>query len=213
MISRPDDKARILFSATASEVTPGGGGTMFGRKIPDKVMAPTSSPVGNDVQRTEKKTMSGTPASPRVEISPRRDSGAVETVIGEDTAIVGVKIASKGTLRVDGRVEGEIHAEEAVVVGPNGVVKANIVARSVAISGKVFGNVTAHERLEIQPTGEVRGDIQTAPGALIVEGGAKFEGKCVMGLKDTPSEITPPRPVPVETNPRIEGIQRKPPNG
>jgi len=163
---------------------------MFGRKIPDKVMAPTTSPSGTEGQRMEKKPGNDrAPAASRTEVPARRlNSGGVETVIGEDTSIVGGKIISKGTLRIDGRVEGEVQAEEAVVVGPTGTVKSNITARNVAISGKVFGNILAHERLEIQPTGEVHGDVRTAAGALMVESGAKLEGKCIMGLGEKTPE-------------------------
>jgi len=168
---------------------------MFGRKIPDKVMAPTGPVSGAAGPHGEKTLVSErTPTPPRPEAMPRR-TGAVETVIGEDTTIIGGKIVSKGTLRIDGRVEGEVQAEEAIVVGPTGAVKANIAARSVAISGKVYGNVFAAERLEIQPTGEVHGDVQMAAGALIIEGGAKLEGRCLMGLTERPREpVAPPAP-------------------
>ena len=160
---------------------------MFGRKIPDKVMAPLGPPAVTEQPRVEKKPVSDRPQAPptRTESVLRRpNSGGVETVIGEDTTILAGKLISKGTLRIDGRVEGEVQAEEAVVVGPSGTVKANIVARSVAVSGKVWGNVVAHERLEIQPTGEVHGDVQTSAGALMVEAGAKLEGRCIMGLDE-----------------------------
>jgi len=186
---------------------------MFGRKIPDKVMAPTGTPAATDAQRVEKKTMGDHPGSvPRTDAPPRRTStGGMETIIGEDTVFLGGKIVSKGTLRIDGRVESEVQAEEAVVVGPTGAVKGNIAARNVAISGKVLGHVIARERLEIQPTGEVYGDLTTATGALIIEGGAKVEGKCIMGLVEKkPEPVMQPRPplerrVPIEANPRPNG--------
>ena len=169
---------------------------MFGRKIPDKVMAPTGPPAGTAGQHGEKTLVSDrVPMPPRPETLLRRTgSGTVETVIGEDTTIVGGKITSKGTLRIDGHVEGEVQAEEAVVVGPTGTVKANIVARSVAISGKVFGSVLAQERLEIQPTGEIHGDVKMAAGALTIESGAKLEGRCIMGIGDKVREPAMPPP-------------------
>jgi cytoskeletal protein CcmA (bactofilin family) len=183
---------------------------MFGRKIPDKVMAPTGLPAGTGGQLGEKTSVSDrTPTPPRADAVLRRaGSGTVETVIGEDTTIVGGKIVSKGTLRIDGRVEGEVQAEEAVVVGPTGTVKANIAARSVAISGKVFGNIFAHDRLEIQPTGEVHGDVQMAAGALTIENGAKLEGKCLMGLDDKGRESAAPQPASVERRVPVEAIPR-----
>jgi len=183
---------------------------MFGRKIPDKVMAPGGSPAVSDSQRMEKKNMAEHPGtSPRTEAPVRRAvGGTMETVIGEDTFFVGGKIVSKGTLRIDGRVESEVQAEEAVVVGPTGSVKGNINARTVAISGKVLGHVNARERLEIQPTGEVYGDLATATGALIIEGGAKVEGRCVMGLGEKKPEPVAAAQAPVERRPPVEAVAR-----
>lgn len=161
---------------------------MFGRKIPDKVMAPVGSQAG--VQQPEKKTADERVAvQARTEVMPRRATGgAMETIVGEDTVILGAKIASKGTLRIDGRVEGEVTTEDAVIIGPSGSIKGNVTARSVTVSGKILGNILARERLEIQPTGEVHGDVQTGAGTLIIEGGAKLEGRCVMGMAEKPAE-------------------------
>ena len=185
---------------------------MFGRKIPDKVMQPTST----EGQRMEKKASDDRgPTPPRGETSQRRiGTGSVETILGEDTVFLGGKIVSKGTLRIDGHVEAEIQAEDSVVVGPNGTVKANITARNVAISGKVFGNIIAHERLELQPTSEVHGDVQTGAGSLIIEGGARLEGKCIMGLTEKPGEPAtvseqPRKPVEVGARNEISAARKQ----
>lgn len=184
---------------------------MFGRKIPDKVVKPPGSPDGTEGRQTGKRASADRGAThSRGEPTQRRmNSGGVETVLGEDTVFLGGKIVSKGTLRIDGYVEAEIQVEDSVVVGPNATVKANITARNVAISGKVFGNIVAHERLELQPTSEVYGDVQMAAGALIIEGGAKLEGKCVMGLTEKPPEsaspVEPPEPVEVGVRTEAEG--------
>jgi cytoskeletal protein CcmA (bactofilin family) len=108
----------------------------------------------------------------------RRKDGA-DTVLGDDTVFVG-KVQSRGTLRVDGRVEGEIAAEESVIVGPSGVVKANINAGSVSISGEVNGNIAARQKIELLPTAVVKGDIVTAVGALVIQAGARLDGACSM---------------------------------
>ena len=147
---------------------------MFGRKIPDKVMGSGSAKT-NETRTSSERNPGGR------DTARRGNSSGVGTVLGEDTVFKGGKIISEGTLRIDGCVEGEIEAHDSVMVGPTGVVKANIKARTVAVSGKVFGNIQASERLELQPTSEVHGDVATAAGALIIEGGAKLEGRCIMG--------------------------------
>ncbi|MBM3334118.1 polymer-forming cytoskeletal protein [Candidatus Sumerlaeota bacterium] len=161
---------------------------MFGRKIPDKVMAPVGSQSGG--QQAEKKTTEERMSmQARNEAVARRATpGSPETIVGEGTTILGGKIASKGTLRVDGRIEGELTTDDAVIVGPSGSIKGNVAARSVTVGGKIFGNILTREHLEIQPTGEVHGDIQTGAGTLIIEGGARLEGRCVMGMVEKPAE-------------------------
>jgi cytoskeletal protein CcmA (bactofilin family) len=172
---------------------------MFGRKIPDKVMASEKPTNSTEETGMEKRASAERgPGAARNDTPARRvNSGAVETVLGQDSVFKGGKIVSKGTLRIDGQIEAEIEAEDSIVVGPTGVVRANITARSVAISGKVYGNINAQERLELQPTCEVHGDLQTATGALIVEGGAKLEGRCTMGLGEkqagSPGQPEPPK--------------------
>lgn len=164
---------------------------MFGKKIPGKVMGTNGVPPEQENRPMESKGATDRSATPsaRAESPPRRpNSRGVETVLGADSVIVGGKIISKGTMRIDGRIEAEIEAEDTIVVGTNGVVKANIKARNIAVSGKVLGNIIALERLELQPTSEVLGDVKTAPGALIIEGGAKLEGRCIMGLSKKPED-------------------------
>lgn len=100
----------------------------------------------------------------------------METVIGTDTVIQGT-IASKGSIRVDGKVEGGITEADSVVIGGTGDVQGDVFARSVVIGGKVIGNITASS-IEILTEAAIHGDIKT--GALAISDGANFEGNCTM---------------------------------
>lgn len=106
-------------------------------------------------------------------------AGGVGTVVGEETKIEG-KLISKGNLRIDGEVEGEIFADDTVVIGPGGRINGNIEARVILVGGSVTGNVRSSEKVEIQPQGNVQGDVYTPYGRLIIEEGARLEGKCAM---------------------------------
>jgi cytoskeletal protein CcmA (bactofilin family) len=105
------------------------------------------------------------------------DEHNVSTIIGPGTKIKG-EIHSKGTVRVEGEVEGRIECEDTVSVHESGTVKADIVGGQVIISGTVEGNTFAHERLEITNQAKVIGNI-TAPRISIAEG-VIFEGQCTM---------------------------------
>ena len=99
------------------------------------------------------------------------------TVIGPGTEITG-EVKSKGTLRIEGRVNGRIESEDTIVIHQSGVVSADLDAKQVVISGTVEGNTFAHERLEVTESGKILGNI-TAPRLSIAEG-VVFEGTCTM---------------------------------
>jgi len=104
-------------------------------------------------------------------------SSEMETLIGPDTVLQGT-ISSKGSVRIDGKLEGGITNASAVVIGQNGEVQGDVTAHSVIIGGKVIGNITTSVSIEILPDAQIHGDIKTA--ALSIAEGATFEGNCTM---------------------------------
>lgn len=98
----------------------------------------------------------------------------VETIIGKGSKIDG-KIYITGSLRVEGRIEGEVKAGGDIFVGEEGLIVASVQARNIVIAGEVQGNVDALEKLEIVPTGKLFGDIVISK--LVIEDGATFKGK------------------------------------
>ena len=95
---------------------------------------------------------------------------------GEDMANIGKSISIKGDLTgnedlvIEGKVEGKVELpNNQLTVGANGVVKAEVSAKSVVVIGRVAGNVKGSERIEIQATGIVEGDV-AAPRLVVAEG-------------------------------------------
>jgi cytoskeletal protein CcmA (bactofilin family) len=86
----------------------------------------------------------------------------------------------EGTVRIDGRLEGDLHTAGTVVIGEDGVVQGTIHASVVVCSGKVKATVTATERLQLLKTGILIGEVH-AP-AFSMEDGAKFQGLSDMGV-------------------------------
>lgn len=92
--------------------------------------------------------------------------------------IKGELVASED-LTVDGQVEGKIELREnALTIGGNGKVKAQVFAKMVIVLGDVAGNITATEKVDIKEMGSVEGDI-VAPRVAIAEG-ARFRGSIDM---------------------------------
>ena len=120
------------------------------------------------------------------------------TIISHGVKIEG-KITSSGNIRVDGEILGDIISQSNVSVGENGQVNGQINANVITIGGKVSGTVKAKEKLVLDSKGNLKGDIFTK--ILVVEAGAKFDGKSKMGDSGDIVEIKEPtKPDNITTN-------------
>lgn len=135
----------------------------------DEAERPTGSP----------QTGSGSVApARRADVEPGRSLEKDVVHIGKLVAING-ELHGSEDLTIEGRVEGTIELRDYVLtIGPNGRIKAQVVARSVIVLGEIVGDITASDKVSIQESGSVEGDI-TAPRVAIAEG-AVFRGSIDM---------------------------------
>lgn len=122
--------------------------------------------------------------APRERVNSRNQSDAAISIIATGMEVVG-DIATEGTVRVEGHVEGTIRAGKAVVLGQGGVIDGNVMTQDAVIGGKVNGSIVASNRLELQSTCTVEGEISTRAQHLKLEEGARFAGQVQM-LEDEP---------------------------
>ena len=94
------------------------------------------------------------------------------SVIGPDLTVNG-DLISKGELRIDGEVQGDIMGTR-VVIGEHAHITGGVVAEDIVILGHVMGPVRGL-RVSLQSTSHVEGDVRHQ--ALVMEQGAFFEGK------------------------------------
>jgi len=104
-----------------------------------------------------------------------KDTSRVDTLIGKDTTLRGT-VESEGSIRVDGRFEGDITTAGDLFVGEGGFVQGTIVAKNITVAGHLQGKVEARGRLELLPTANVQGEIKMT--LLVVEEGAYLQGNC-----------------------------------
>lgn len=105
-----------------------------------------------------------------------KNTEKLESFVGANSSFRG-DINTKGTLRVDGVVEGNIAADW-VVLGDKAHIKGDIVARGIVIGGRVDGNVKAKEIVEIKNKGRMSGEILTSK--LVVAEGGILDGRSRM---------------------------------
>jgi len=109
---------------------------------------------------------------------------SVISIVGPGMTVVG-DCKTEGTIRVEGVVEGGIHAAKAVVIGKQGVVRGDISTQDAVIAGRVEGTVVADSRLELQATCKIEGEIRTR--RMQLEEGAVLNGTVQMSDKVTAS--------------------------
>ena len=117
--------------------------------IPEKIAAPTPAPA---------------PADARAYL----DKGSK----------ISGKLFFEGPVRIDGHVDGEIRANDCLVIGEGAIVTALLRVASVVIAGKVSGDIQASRGIEIRPTARVFGNLTTP--VLVMHDGALFQGHCTM---------------------------------
>lgn len=102
--------------------------------------------------------------------------GGTDTLIGEESILEG-NVRSRASLRVEGKVHGDIHCEGDVTVGKNGAILSNVRARKVYNAGIIEGAVQS-DALVIHASGEVNGNIHV--GSLTIAEGGIFQGSSKM---------------------------------
>lgn len=115
------------------------------------------------------------------------------TYIDEGCEVSG-DLRFKETVRIDGRVSGEIRAAKTVIVGESAVIEAGIDAESVVVFGSVDGNIRARRKITLHKSANVKAEIQTS--GIVVEEGARFKGCIVIGSEDIPHTGAPKTPAP-----------------
>jgi cytoskeletal protein CcmA (bactofilin family) len=100
----------------------------------------------------------------------------LEMIIGPESMVKG-DLISKGTIKIDGQLEGNVTADT-VIIGEKGLITGDATVKGMVIGGRIAGNVRASESVEIQQKGVVNGDVFSSK--LTIAEGAIFDGRSVM---------------------------------
>lgn len=100
----------------------------------------------------------------------------LETIVGHESVVTG-ELSVKGTIRIDGSVEGDVSADW-VVVGETGRIKGNVRSRGMVVGGLVEGTIDADELVDLKSKASVTGEIRTSK--LAMSEGAVFDGTSSM---------------------------------
>jgi cytoskeletal protein CcmA (bactofilin family) len=123
----------------------------------------------------KKEGENGTPKPPG-ETSGGKD-GEIIAFVGKGVQFKGA-ITYEGTVRIDGRVDGEIQTTGMLIVGEEAVITAKVQAGTIVSKGKITGDVIAKERVKLMSPAMLSGSVQTP--VFSIEEGVTFDGTCDM---------------------------------
>jgi cytoskeletal protein CcmA (bactofilin family) len=104
--------------------------------------------------------------------------GESVVLLGKGSDFKGI-ISFDGTIRIDGRIEGEIYTTGTLIVGEHAVIEGTVSAGTLMNSGKINGSITASEKIQILKPGVLVGAIRTP--VIAIQEGSHFHGLCDMG--------------------------------
>jgi cytoskeletal protein CcmA (bactofilin family) len=87
-------------------------------------------------------------------------------------------LRTEGSIKVAGKLNGEIEAGETVFVAAGARVQANVRARRVIVGGELEGQITCHDQLVVERSGRLGGKVTTA--TLVIEEGAIVQSQIEM---------------------------------
>lgn len=97
----------------------------------------------------------------------------ISAFVGKGVEFKGT-ISYKGTVRIDGYLDGEIHTDGVLLVGEEAVIQAKITAGTIVCKGKITGDVVAKDCVKLRAPAVVNGSVK-AP-VLSMEDGVLFNG-------------------------------------
>ena len=112
----------------------------------------------------------------------KKEDDQIKAYMGVDTVFNG-SLAFSGTVRIDGKFEGQVHTDDTLIVGETGHLIAEITAGTIICIGRVEGTLMASKKVEIHANSRVVGNIKSP--ALYIELGGVLDGSCDMTGKET----------------------------
>ena len=104
-------------------------------------------------------------------------TGDLNALLGRGSEFEG-KLTFEGTVRIDGKFNGNIVTNDVLVVGEGAKIQAEITCGTIIVHGEINGNVKAKTAVELHHPARMKGNVETP--SLMVEKGVIFEGQTKM---------------------------------
>ena len=111
----------------------------------------------------------------------KKEETVIKAYLGVDALFKG-NLSFEGTVRIDGKFEGEVNTKDTLIIGETGEIIADVKAGTVICKGRMKGSIVASKKVEMHNLSKIVGNVQTP--ALNIELGAVLDGNCDMTGQD-----------------------------
>ena len=111
------------------------------------------------------------------------DQTNVVAFIGYGVEFKGV-IKYQGNVRIDGQLDGEVHANGTLYLGEQAVFTGKITAQAVISKGHITGDITTQDKVQLLAPAVLDGSVLTP--SLLMEEGVTFNGTLEMPVSTAP---------------------------
>lgn len=101
----------------------------------------------------------------------------LDTVVGPETEVKG-DVSVRGSMRLDGRVEGNVSVMDSLYMGKGAFVHGDVHCKEGVVAGKIEGNLVVQGALELQSGATVMGDVKCK--SLVLAKDAFLDGRVSM---------------------------------
>ena len=117
-------------------------------------------------------------------------TGDISAFVGKGVEFKGT-ITYSGTVRIDGRLDGEIHTDGVLLIGEEAIIEAKITAGTIVCKGKITGDVVAKDSVKLRAPAIMNGSIKSP--VLSMEDGVLFNGALEMtqGVHEIHRDVSP----------------------
>ena len=122
------------------------------------------------------------PLPPPPALPPFLRDNDIRTSLAPDAVITG-KLSFTTATRIEGKLKGELHCTQLLIIGPTAVVEGWVKADVLQIEGVVRGEIVDTRKVEIRSGGKFTGRLQSQ--TLVIRDGGVFDGECRMGLEES----------------------------
>ncbi|MDD9820903.1 MAG: polymer-forming cytoskeletal protein [Nitrospira sp.] len=103
------------------------------------------------------------------------------TFLGTGAKFTG-KATFSGAVRINGTLEGELRADDMVIIGEQAVVKGTITCGMIVCKGRVEATVTATHKIQLLKPAVLIGDVYSP--SFSIEEGVVFQGQSHMDMSN-----------------------------